>query len=85
MKAVDNAGEKWAAQIVPEISEYKPYKDEDTGEEVTAAEQRAQDKLTAAQMIEAEDTATAEDEARRMGAEMAEANRKAAEGLKHYF
>ncbi|WP_294473092.1 hypothetical protein [uncultured Intestinimonas sp.] len=85
MKAVDNAGEKWAAQVVPEISEYKPYKDEDTGEEVTAAEQRAQDKLTAAQMIDAEDTATAEDEARRMGAEMAEANRKANEGLQYYI
>ena len=33
MKAVDEAGEKWAAQIVPEISEYMPYKDEDTGEQ----------------------------------------------------
>lgn len=85
MKAVDEAGEKWAAQIVPEISEYMPYKDEDTGEEVTAAEQRAQDKLIAAQMVEAEDTKTAENTARRMGVEMAEASRKAAEGLKHYF
>ena len=28
---------------------------------------------------------TAEDEARRMGAEMAEADRRAAEGLKHYL
>ena len=85
MEAVDEAGEKWASQVVPEIAEYEPYKDEDTGEEVTAAEQRAQDKLTAAQMVEAEDTSAAEDEARRMGAEMAEAARRVADGLKYYL
>ena len=55
MKAADEAGDTWSAAVVPEISEYDVIKTED-GEEVSRETQRATDKLTAAQQVNAEDT-----------------------------
>lgn len=58
MTAAKEAGEKWSAQIVPEIGAYEVIKNED-GEEVSREQQRAEDKLTAAQQVET-DTREAE-------------------------
>lgn len=84
MKAVAEAGDTWSAAVVPEISEYRPYKNEDTGEEVTSAEQRAQDKLTAAQQVET-DTREAEKIAAAVTAEQVRAAASYSDFEKYYL
>lgn len=83
MKAADEAGETWSKAVVPEISEYQTYKDDD-GNEVTPAQQRATDKLTAAQQVNAEDTTT-QQIAATVTAEQKEAEDRAARGRAYYF
>ena len=83
MKAADEAGDTWSAAVVPEISEYDVIKTED-GEEVSRETQRATDKLTAAQQVNAEDT-TAQQIAATVTAEQKEAEDRAARGRAYYF
>ena len=83
MRAADEAGETWSKAVVPEISEYQTYKDDD-GNEVTPAQQRAADKLTAAQQVTAEDT-TAQQIAASVTDEQREAEARAAKGRAYYF
>ena len=82
MKAADEAGDTWSAAVVPEISEYEVLRTED-GEEVSRETQRATDKLTAAQQVNAEDTTT-----QQIAAEVTEAQAQAAkayEDFKKYY
>ena len=82
MKAADEAGDTWSAAVVPEISEYEVLRTED-GEEVSRETQRAIDKLTAAQQVNAEDTTT-----QQIAAEVTEAQAQAAkayEDFKKYY
>lgn len=82
MKAADEAGETWSKAVVPEISEYQTYKDDD-GNEVTPAQQRAADKLTAAQQVTAGDNS-----AQQITTEVTEAQAQAAkayEDFKKYY
>ena len=83
MKAADEAGDTWSAAVVPEISEYEVIKTED-GEEVSRETQRATDKLTAAQQVNAEDTTT-QQIAATVTAEQKEAEDRAARGRAYYF
>ena len=83
MKAADEAGETWSKAVVPEISEYEIIKTED-GEEVSRETQRATDKLTAAQQVNAEDTTT-QQIAAAVTAEQKEAEDRAARGRAYYF
>lgn len=83
MKAADEAGETWSKAVVPEISEYDVIKTED-GEEVSRETQRATDKLTAAQQVNAEDTTT-QQIAATVTAEQKEAEDRAARGRAYYF
>lgn len=83
MKAADEAGETWSKAVVPEISEYEIIKTED-GEEVSRETQRATDKLTAAQQVNAEDTTT-QQIAATVTAEQKEAEDRAARGRAYYF
>ena len=83
MKAADEAGETWSKAVVPEISEYQTYKDDD-GNEVTPAQQRAADKLTAAQQVTAGDN-SAQQIAATVTAEQKEAEDRAARGRAYYF
>ena len=83
IKELDEVVDKLDATTVPEIREYEPIKTDD-GTEISPAQQRAEDKDTAARQVTAEDTTAQEDliaEAR----ERAEADRKAAEDLKRYY
>lgn len=83
MKAADEAGETWSKAVVPEISEYQTYKDDD-GNEVTPAQQRAADKLTAAQQVTAGDN-SAQQIAAAVTDEQKEAEDRAARGRAYYF
>lgn len=83
MKAADEAGETWSKAVVPEIGEYEIIKTED-GEEVSRETQRATDKLTAAQQVNAEDTTT-QQIAATVTAEQKEAEDRAARGRAYYF
>lgn len=83
MKAADEAGDTWSAAVVPEISEYEVLRTED-GEEVSRETQRATDKLTAAQQVNAEDTTT-QQIAATVTAEQKEAEDRAARGRAYYF
>lgn len=83
MKAADEAGETWSKAVVPEISEYEIIKTED-GEEVSRETQRATDKLTAAQQVNAEDTTT-QQIAAAVTTEQKEADARAARGRSYYF
>ena len=83
MKAVTEAGERWSVDFVPEITAFEPVKTED-GEEITPEQQRAEAVKDAAQRVGVSDT-TAEQMAQRITQGQAEADRRAAEGLKHYL
>lgn len=83
MKAVVEAGDTWSAAVVPEIGEYQTYKDDD-GNEVTPAQQRAEDKLTAAQQVTA-DSNEAQQIADAVTSEQKEAEARAAKGRAYYF
>lgn len=83
MKAADEAGETWSKAVVPEISEYQTYKDDD-GNEVTPAQQRAADKLTAAQQVTAGDN-SAQQIAAAVTDEQREVEARAARGRAYYF
>lgn len=83
MKAADEAGDTWSAAVVPEIGEYQAYKDDD-GNEVTPAQQRAEDKLTAAQQVTA-DSNEAQQIADAVTSEQKEAEARAARGRAYYF
>ena len=83
MKAADEAGETWSKAVVPEISEYQTNKDDD-GNEVTPAQQRAADKLTAAQQVTAGDN-SAQQIAATVTDEQREAEARAARGRAYYF
>lgn len=83
MKAADEAGDTWSAAVVPEISEYEVLRTED-GEEVSRETQRATDKLTAAQQVNAEDTIP-QQIAATVTAEQKEAEDRAARGRAYYF
>ena len=83
MNAVTEAGTRWSVDFVPEIAAFEPVKTED-GEEITPEQQRAEAVKDAAQRVGVSDT-TAEQTAQRITQEQAEADRRAAEGLKHYL
>lgn len=83
LKAVTEAGERWSVDFVPEITAFEPVRDAD-GEEITPEQQRAEAVKDAAQRVGVSDT-TAEQTAQRITQEQAEADRRAAEGLKHYL
>lgn len=83
MNAVTEAGTRWSVDFVPEITAFEPVKTED-GEEITPEQQRAEAVKDAAQRVGVSDT-TAEQMAQRITQEQAEADRRAAEGLKHYL
>ena len=83
MKAVTEAGTRWSVDFVPEITAFEPVKTDDGGE-ITPEQQRAEAVKDAAQRVGVSDT-TAEQTAQRITQEQAEADRRAAEGLKHYL
>ena len=82
MKAVAEAGDTWSAAVVPEIGAYTDEKDEDGEVVSTAAEQRAMDKLTAAQQIKA-DSGEAVELARKLGKDAAQGKAQGVPGLAH--
>lgn len=84
MKAIAEAGDTWSAAIVPEIGAYTDEKDEDGEVVSTAAEQRAMDKLTAAQQIKA-DSGEAVELARKLGKDAAQGKAQVVPGLAHYL
>lgn len=84
MKAVAEAGDTWSAAVVPEIGAYTDEKDEDGEVVSTAAEQRAMDKLTAAQQIKA-DSGEAVELARKLGKDAAQGKAQVVPGLAHYL
>ena len=83
MNTVSEAGERWSVDFVPEITAFEPVKTDD-GEEITPEQQRAEAVKDAALRVGVSDT-TAEQTAQRITQEQAEADRRAAEGLKHYL
>ena len=84
MKSVAEAGDTWSAAVVPEIGAYTDEKDEDGEVVSTAAEQRAMDKLTAAQQIKA-DSGEAVELARKLGKDAAQGKAQVVPGLAHYL
>lgn len=83
MNAVSEAGTRWGVDFVPEITAFEPVKTDDGGE-ITPEQQRAEAVKDAVQRVGVSDT-TAEQTAQRITQEQAEADRRAAEGLKHYL
>ena len=83
MNAVTEAGTRWSVDFVPEITAFEPVKTDDGGE-ITPEQQRAEAIKDAALRVGVSDT-TAEQTAQRITQEQAEADRRAAEGLKHYL
>ena len=83
MNTVSEAGTRWGVDFVPEITAFEPVKTDDGGE-ITPEQQRAEAVKDAAQRVGVRDT-TAEQTAQRITQEQAEADRRAAEGLKHYL
>ena len=83
MNAVTEAGTRWSVDFVPEITAFEPVKTDDGGE-ITPEQQRAEAVKDAALRVGVSDT-TAEQTAQRITQEQAEADRRAAEGLKHYL
>ena len=83
MKAITEAATRWSVDFVPEITAFEPVKTED-GEEITPEQQRAEAVKDAAQRVGVSDT-TAEQLTQHVTQEQAEADRRAAEGLKHYL
>ena len=83
MNAVTEAGTRWSVDFVPEITAFEPVKTDDGGE-ITPEQQRAEAVKDAAQRVGVSDT-TAEQTAQHVTQEQAEADRRAAEGLKHYL
>ena len=83
MNAVTEAGTRWSVDFVPEITAFEPVKTDDGGE-ITPEQQRGEAVKDAAQRVGVRDT-TAEQTAQRITQEQAEADRRAAEGLKHYL
>ena len=83
MNTVSEAGTRWGVDFVPEITAFEPVKTDDGGE-ITPEQQRAEAVKDAAQRVGVSDT-TAEQTAQRITQEQAEADRRAAEGLKHYL
>lgn len=71
--------ERWSAHVQPTITKTEDLSADEVNDIVNAAARKTPDAVTVDQ------NSTAEDEARRMGAEMAEADRRAAEGRKFYF
>ena len=71
--------ERWSAYVRPTITKTEDLPADEVKDIVSAAARKTPDAVTVDQ------NNTAEDEARRMGAEQAEADRRAAEGLKHYL
>lgn len=72
--------ERWGAHVQPTITKTEQVAANEVNDIVSAAARKTPDAVT----VDQNGTA-AEDEARRMGAEQADAARRAAEGLKHYF
>ena len=77
--------ERWSTHVQPTITKTEDLpadevNDDEVNDIVRAAARKTPDTVTVDQ-----NGTEAEDEARRMGAEMAEADRKATEGLKHYL
>ena len=72
--------ERWSAHVQPTITKTEDLSADEVKDIVSAAARKTPDAVTVDQ-----NGTEAEDEARRMGAEMAEADRRAAEGLKHYL
>ena len=83
MNAVTEAGTRWSVDFVPEITAFELVKDAEGGE-ITPERQRAEAVRDAAQRVGVSDT-TAEQLTQRITQEQAEADRRAAEGLKHYL
>ena len=83
MNTVSEAGERWSVDFVPEITAFEPVKTDD-GEEITPEQQRAEAVKDAAQRVGVSDT-TAEQLTQHVTQEQADADRRAAEGLKHYL
>ena len=80
MKAMSEAATRWSTAFVPEITAFEPIK----GGEITPEQQRAEAVKDAVQRVGVSDT-TAEQLTQRITQEQAEADRRAAEGLKHYL
>ena len=72
--------ERWSAYVRPTITKTEDLPADEVKDIVSAAARKTPDAVTVDQ-----NGTEAEDEARRMGAEMAEADRRAAEGRKFYF
>ncbi len=72
--------ERWSAHVQPTITKTEDLPADEVKDIVSAAARKTPDAVTVDQS-----GTEAEDEARRMGAEMAEANRKANEGLQYYI
>ena len=72
--------ERWSNHVQPTITKTEDLPADEVNDIMSAAARKTPDAVT----VDHNGTA-AEDEARRMGAEQAEADRKAAEGLKHYL
>lgn len=72
--------ERWSAHVQPTITKTEDLPADEVKDIVSAAARKTPDAVTVDQ-----NGTEAEDEARRMGAEMAEANRKANEGLQYYI
>ena len=72
--------ERWSAHVQPTITKTEDLPADEVKDIVSAAARKTPDAVTVDQ-----NGTEAEDEARRMGAEMAEADRRAAEGRKFYF
>ena len=83
MKAMSEAATRWSTAFVPEITAFEPIKDAEGGE-ITPEQQRAEAVKDAVQRVGVSDT-TAEQLTQRITQEQAEADRRAAEGLKHYL
>ena len=83
MNAVTEAGTRWSMDFVPEITAFEPVKTDDGGE-ITPEQQRAEAVKDAAQRVSVDDT-TAEQLTQHVTQEQAEADRRAAEGRKHYL
>lgn len=71
--------ERWSSHVQPTITKTEQLAADEVNDIVSAAARKTPDVVTVDQ------NNTAEDEARRMGAEQADVARRAAEGLKHYL
>ena len=71
--------ERWNNHVQPTITKTEQLATDEVDDIVNAAARKTPDTVTVDQ------NSTAEEEARRMGAEQADAARRAAEGLKHYL